>query len=199
MASSQFLGKLKEEFEERQRKNSRYSLRAFAVFLGADHSTLSQILRGKRHIPAVQLRRWGKKLGMIEEEIAAYVATQHVPEISTTRRQEQLRHWTAEAMAILADRSHWQILYLVRSREFKPDCRWIAGRIGTSVDEVNVALSRLLRLQMLEMGRPEKWKDLTGCGQRTEAEFQKQALIKIRKLAANDGVALPRTKSKSVK
>lgn len=197
MAGSQFQTRLKREFEDRRHKNSRYSLRAFAVFLGTDHSTLSQILRDKRRIPTVQLRHWGKKLGMMEEEIAAYVATQYVPELSTTRRQEQLRHWSEEAMAILADRSHWQILHLLRSREFRPDCRWIAGRIGASVDEVNVALSRLLRLQMLEMGRTGIWKDLSNCGQRTEAEFQKRALIKVRELAAEDGVELRRIRNKS--
>jgi transcriptional regulator with XRE-family HTH domain len=199
MARSQFQDRLQREFEDRRRKNTRYSLRAFATFLGTDHSTLSQIFRDKRRIPAIQLRRWGKKLGLMEEEIAVYVATQHVPELSVTHRQEQLRHWTAEASAILSDRSHWQIIHLLHSPAFQADCRWIAQKISCTVDEVNVALSRLLRLQMLAMGRTGRWKDLTGCGERTEAEFQKRALVKIRELAADDGVELRGVKNKPVK
>src|SRR5271168_1005637 len=48
-----FRAKLAEQFEARRERNPRYSLRAFAAFLGADHSTLSRILRGAR--------RWQRK------------------------------------------------------------------------------------------------------------------------------------------
>jgi len=125
---------------------------------------------------------------MAAEEIAVHVAAQHVPDASVTRRQEQLRHWTAEAMAIVDDRTHWLILRLLSSRGFQPDCRWIAEQINTSVDEVNVALSRLLRLRLLEMCPSGQWKSLMGRGQQTEAQFQKRALVRIRELAAENGV-----------
>jgi len=39
---------LANEFSRRQRKNPRYSLRAFARSFCLEHSTLSQLLRGKR-------------------------------------------------------------------------------------------------------------------------------------------------------
>jgi len=188
MAESSFQNRLQEEFEARRKKNSRYSLRTFAAFLRTDHSSLSQILRHRRSIPATQIRSWGKKLGMAAEEIAVHVAAQHVPDASVTRRQEQLRHWTAEAMAIVDDRTHWLILRLLSSRGFQPDCRWIAEQINTSVDEVNVALSRLLRLRLLEMCPSGQWKSLMGRGQQTEAQFQKRALVRIRELAAENGV-----------
>lgn len=41
---------LEGEFSLRQRKNPRYSLRAFARSVRVEHSTLSQLLRGKRAI-----------------------------------------------------------------------------------------------------------------------------------------------------
>lgn len=192
MARSSFPEKLKREFEARREKNSRYSLRAFAAFLGTDHSTLSQILRAKRPICANAVRAWGEKLGMTPEETAVYVAAQYVPDPSTTRRHEQLRHWTAEAMAIVNERIHWHILRLLHSRSFQADCRWIAAEIGTSVDQVNLALSRLLRLRLLEMARSGKWRNLMGRGQPTEAQFKKLALIRIRELAAGEGIRLRR-------
>lgn len=132
------------------------------------------------------------KLGMTTEETAVYVAAQYVPDPATTRRHEQLCHWTAEAFAIVNDRTHWHILRLLRSRSFQADCRWIAVEIGTSVDQVNLALSRLLRLRLLEMAPSGKWRNLMGRGQPTEAQFKKLALIRIRELAAGDGIRLRR-------
>ena len=87
-----FRAKLAEQFEARRERNPRYSLRAFAAFLGADHSTLSQILRGARRTPAGQLRSWGKKLGLGAEETAAYIAAERLPELSASEREVQVRH-----------------------------------------------------------------------------------------------------------
>ena len=39
---------LEAEFARRRRTNPRYSLRAFARSVGLDHSTVSQLMRGKR-------------------------------------------------------------------------------------------------------------------------------------------------------
>jgi len=184
--------RLEQEFRRRREKNPRYSLRAFAAFLGGDHSTLSQILRERRRIPTRRLRSWGKKLGMTAEEIGVFVAAEHVPEDSASGRQEQLRHWTAEAMAIVRDRTHWHLLRLSSSPEFRADCRWIAAQIGATVDQVNLAVSRLLRLRLLEIAPKGKWKDLLGSGARSEVEFRKRALIRVREMAAGEGVELRR-------
>ena len=194
MAASLFKQRLEEELAARRKKNPRYSLRTFAAFLGADHSSLSQILRERRSIPAGEIRRWGKKLGMMPEEIAVHVATLHVPDAATSRRQEYLRHWTAEAAALVSDHAHWQIVRLSRTREFQPDCRWIARKIGLTVDEVNLALSRLLRLRLLQMTSSGEWvcpgTDLT------QAQFQKRALVRVRELAMDQGIDLRRAATK---
>ena len=92
----EFRDRLEQEFDARRKKNSRYSLRAFATFLGADHSTLSQILKGSRRVPASSIRSWARKLGMSREEAAVFVAAEHVPDAATAARQAQLLHWTAE-------------------------------------------------------------------------------------------------------
>lgn len=188
----EFRERLAREFEARRANNVRYSLRAFAAFLGTDHSTLSQILRGKRDIPSNQLRLWGKKLGMTSEELAVYVASQYVPSRQARDRQEQLRHWTAEGLAIVTDSCHWQIVELTREPGFRGDCRTVAVQVGVPVDHVNVALARLLRLRLLEIGPDRQWKHLLGPGRHTETSFRKLALTRIRELAARDGVKLLR-------
>jgi transcriptional regulator with XRE-family HTH domain len=174
---------LEREFAARRAKNPRHSLRAFAAFLGTDHSTLSQVLRGSRRAPAAQIRTWAKKLGLTQEEAAVYVAAEHVPDEASAHRQHQLRHWTAEALGIVTERAHWEIVRLSRTDGFQADCRWIAQEADLTVDQVNVALSRLLRLRLLEIRSTGKWTDLTGAPSLTEPQFRKLALARVRQMA----------------
>jgi hypothetical protein len=181
MQASGFRAKLQQELNARRERNPRYSLRSFAAFLGIDHSSLSQILRARRPIPSTTVRTAAKKLGMDREEIAAYVAAEHVPSPAKAEREDQLRHWTAEAMSIATEPVHWELLRLSRTNDFRADSRWIAQQIGVSVDEVNVALSRMLRLHLLAVSAQGKWMDLTNPPVKTEAEFRSFALAQVRK------------------
>jgi hypothetical protein len=169
-----------EELAARRAKNPRYSLRAFAAFLETDHSSLGQILRGARPAPQAGIRLWAKKLGMTSEEAALYIAASHVPDEASARRQHQLRHWTAEALAIVREPAHWEIVRLSRTAGFQPDCRWIAAQFGGNVDQVNIALSRLLRLGLLASSPSGRWVDLTGIRALTERQFRKIALARVR-------------------
>lgn len=187
MNESRFRERLQAEFRARREKNARYSLRAFAAFLRTDHSTLSQILRGSRRPPLRAIRAWGRKFGMGAEEIAVYVAAEHLTDPSSAERLEHLRHWTAEAMALVSDRVHWRILELSRKPGFTPDCRRIATELSISVDEVNLALSRLLRLRLMELNQQGEWKDLVGSGI-SEPEFRSLALKRVQQKAAEDRI-----------
>jgi transcriptional regulator with XRE-family HTH domain len=179
-----FRERLNSEFAARRQSNPRYSLRAFAAFLETDHSTLSQVLKGSRRAPVKQLRAWCRKLGISPEEITVFLAAEHVPDAGTAERQAQLRHWTAEAMAIVSGREHWKIVRLSRHAEFRADCRWIADQAGVSVDEVNLALTRLLRLGLID----GNWKARAGIARLGEEEFRKLALAKVQEKAAEDHV-----------
>jgi transcriptional regulator with XRE-family HTH domain len=171
MSASRFADRLAGEFAARRAKNRRYSLRAFAAWLGTDHSTLSQILRGRRRTPARQVRAWAKKLGMEAEEAAVWIALEHAS-------SEADRHWTAEALAV-TETVHWRILDLSRAPEFRADSRWLAQRTGVTADVVNIALSRLLRLGLIEM-RAGRWTEQTGLDEWTEPEFRKLALQRVK-------------------
>ena len=185
-----FRSRLEKEFAERRDKNSRYSLRAFAAFLGADHSTLSQILRGSRPVPVARIRVWGKKLEMSTEEITVYIAAEHAPDPADAGRGEQMRHWTAEAMHIVSNGTHFDIVRLSRMPDFRTDSRWIAHQIGASVDEVNLAVSRLMRLRLIEAGEASKWSERTGLARLTEENFRTLALVRVREQAAEAHVVL---------
>jgi transcriptional regulator with XRE-family HTH domain len=179
-----FLDRLRQEFRRRRETNSRYSLRAFALFLNVDHSTLSQILRGGRRVPLARMRLWARRLGLGPEEAAAYIASEHLRDASSVERESQVRHWSAEAMAIIEDGVHWDILRLSRTPEFRADSQWIAQRIAGTVDQVNIAFTRLLRLRLIETNATGNWLDHTKSSVTTEHEFRQMALAGVRERAA---------------
>jgi transcriptional regulator with XRE-family HTH domain len=193
MQGPPFRARLEKELQERQKVNLRYSLRAFAAFLGTDHSTLSQILRGKRRAPTAQIRAWAKKLDIDAEEAAAYIAAEHLPGPGQTERESQIRHWTAESMAIVSDSTHWDIVRLSRTPGLRPDSRWMAEQVGVSIDQVNMAFQRLLRLRLIDTDSAGRWIDLMTPPASTEREFRRAALARVREKAAESKIKLPRS------
>jgi transcriptional regulator with XRE-family HTH domain len=123
-----FRAVLQSELDRRQAANARYSLRAFARFLAVDHSTLSQILRGKRRVTARKVRALGRKLRLAAPAIDEHCAVAH-------------------ESAILA---------AVQRPGFRADSRWLATMAGIPLDDVNVTLQRLLRKRQLTMER-RRW------------------------------------------
>jgi len=167
-----FRERLMREFEARRAVNRRYSLRAFAALLAADHASLSQIMRGKRSVPVDRIATWGRKLKLPAEEVAVYAAVGRVADERARAKEEELRQWSAEMLALLSEPAHREILRLSREATFKADNRSIARAIGAGVDEINIALSRLLRLGLLEM-KGGVWIDKTGLAEITPLSFRK--------------------------
>jgi transcriptional regulator with XRE-family HTH domain len=118
------------EYARRKSGNSRYSLRAFARSLDVDHSTLSQIVRGRRRVTRRVIRAIGPRLRLTQPEIEASCAVEN-------------------DLAVLA---------VIARPSFRPDSRWIATVAGISVDEVNVALQRLLYTGAIEMYEQHQWR-----------------------------------------
>lgn len=120
---------LQTEFERRRQRNPRYSLRAFARYLGTDHSTLSQILRSKRNLSPRMLRRFGERLRTEAGIVDDACVEQHAE----------------------------RILQLAKAPSFRTHSRWIATHTGIPLDAVNVALHRLLHHGDLVMKSANRW------------------------------------------
>jgi transcriptional regulator with XRE-family HTH domain len=120
---------LQSEFHRRRSANGRYSLRSFARHLALDHSTLSQMLRGKRRMTPRKVRAIGRKLGLDAAAIAEHCAAEN----------------DAAVLAALGRPG------------FRADSRWLSTMTGLPLDDVNVALQRLLRKRMLVMSSRESW------------------------------------------
>lgn len=171
---------LQQELARRCARNPQYSLRAFANFLGIDHSTLSQLLRGRRGFSKTVIQRLSIRLGLDAETRARFVP-------QPARTESAAPKLTEETARLLADWQHHAILELLHLDTFRPDSRWIARVLGIPVDEVNIAVQRLLRLGLLRM-EPGGWVDTTGPAIANEGEFTQAAVdrlaAEVRRLAA---------------
>jgi len=155
-----FRAALRRELAARCGRNPQYSLRSFAAHLGIDNATLSQLLRGKRPLTARTIETLGTALGFDAAAIATFQETEKLPHPAAAA-EESARRLAADAAIATADWWHEAILELVRLEDFRPDSRWIARVLDLSVDDVNVALQRLVRLGLLEM-QGERWVDRSG-------------------------------------
>jgi uncharacterized protein (TIGR02147 family) len=167
-SSGDFRARLQEELARRCAGNPWYSLRAFARDLGTDHATLSQLLRAKRRLTAKSIEALGARLRLSTEEIDRFQRREEEGgEPPAASRSEAIRQLTQDTAVVLSEWYHYAILELVRLAGFQPDTRWIARVLDLTTDEVNVAVSRLLRLRLLEMGADGRWIDRSGdtsCG-----------------------------------
>jgi uncharacterized protein (TIGR02147 family) len=158
---------LQSELARRCGRNPQYSMRAFALHLGVDHSTLSQWLRARRPITARSIEALGPKLGLAGDAIRRYVEHQgrDEAEASYHKNAEASCHkdiLTADTMSLIGDWYHFAILELTRLDEFRSDSRWIARVLDISVDEVNLAIQRMIRLDLLDMASADRWVDRSG-------------------------------------
>jgi transcriptional regulator with XRE-family HTH domain len=118
------------ELERRRSANRRYSVRAFAASLRVDHATLSQILRDKRRLTPRMIRMLCIRLKLD----AAHI--------------EQL----------CADSVDDTLLRAIGSGSFRADSRHLATISNLPLDEVNVALQRLLYNRRVVMATAEEWR-----------------------------------------
>jgi uncharacterized protein (TIGR02147 family) len=154
---------LQDELARRCARNARYSLRSFARALAVDHSTLSQVLRGRRALSARAIERLGRRLGLTPADIERYVDAERSdrsePASAMLPEVEQLTH---DAVRLVTEWHHYAILELCRLDTFQADSRWIARVLGIEVDAVNLAVSRLARLGLLHMSARGRWTDRSG-------------------------------------
>ena len=155
---------LQEELARRCTRNPKYSLRAFARDLDTDHSTLSQLLRGRRNLTERTIRGFGGRLRLDAEEIDGHVVREarRGPVDAPDPTARVLSELTADTAIVIAGFEHYAILELTHLDEFRPDVSWIARVLGLSPDEVNLAVFRLLRLGLLRMVSTTEWVDCTG-------------------------------------
>lgn len=145
----EFITHLTEVYEKKLQKNPRYSLRAFAMSLEVDHTTLSRLLRGQRELTTKTAIKIARGLGVSEEVFNRdFTVSSSFNKAMFNRIDleiiETMKHWYYDA-----------ILELTRLSEFIDDPNWIASKIKIDENTARVALDLLFRLELIktnEMG-----------------------------------------------
>jgi hypothetical protein len=121
--------RLDAEFRRRRNRNPRYSLRAFARSLGVHHSSVCRALSPRSRLTPPALQRLGSALGLSPAQIS-----------EAGLEEVEVR-----------------ILKLAERQSFQPASRWIAMMTGFPLDDVNLALHRLLTKRRLAMRSTTSW------------------------------------------
>jgi uncharacterized protein (TIGR02147 family) len=141
-----FKSLLQEELLKRCRKNSSYSLRSFAKYLGVSHSALTEMMNGKRNITKRSIEKLGPILGLPLVEIEAY-QNSSTDEYKSQSAYHQL---TIDQFAMISDWYHYGILELIKIKKFSHTPSNFSRALGITKSEVNIAIERLMRLGQLK-------------------------------------------------
>lgn len=139
-------------FEEKRRRNHRFSLRAFARLLGLPSGRLSEILSHKRPLTLGHIEQISQALGISPQDV------QHLNSLTLKQREArekgeaglQLPHQLEEdVFNMIAEGIHYDILGLLRTVDFQSEISWMARRLGVDAFAIKLALSRLERLGLI--------------------------------------------------
>lgn len=143
--------KINSEFERRKTINPRYSLRAYARSLSLDVSVLSRILANKTKITSKVLFKISVPLSLTPEEYQTYeneIRTHHQQKIADKNKLD-LHYLPIEEIKIIQDWYHYVILELTKLKNFEPSAEWISKRLSISEVDAQLALERLVKLNLL--------------------------------------------------
>lgn len=154
-ATLNFKDFLKRELSRRCEQNPAYSLRAFAKQLGISHTSLSQILAGKRPLSSKAQKQMALALNVSIEQFVKFKIPTNI------KFEERFEPLDIDKFEFLSDWYHDAILELTRLRCFKPEPKWIARVLDVNVNQINLAIERLTKLGLLKIERTGEWKDLS--------------------------------------
>jgi hypothetical protein len=124
---------LRNAYRLRKASNVRFSQRAFALQLDVDSGSLSQILSGRRRLSPRATIAFLRRLG---------------------RGENESRMAALESAGAAHER---RLIRQVRRPDFVPGSQKLARRVRLSIDDINAALTRLLRKGTIQMTSPTVW------------------------------------------
>lgn len=137
-----FLSMLRFELDSRIRSNQKYSMRAFARYLGVEPSALSKILSEKRKLSPEKRMGFAKSLGWDMGTL--------FPSLDRQSNQPEFMNVARDQEELVTTWYHYAILELARIKSYVPTSTFIARNLGISRFEAKAALDRLKRLRMLD-------------------------------------------------
>jgi uncharacterized protein (TIGR02147 family) len=165
---------------ERQRRNPRFSLRAWATQLGyRNPSLLFQVLRRERRLKmelamklAANLNLQGKALryfelivlnGTSQSETERRVFEANLAKLRP-RKFRKINPISLDVFTAASEWYHWAIMALLDMPDFTIEPGWLQSRLGQDLDKrtLRAAVERLMRLGLLVRAEDGKYKRMDG-------------------------------------
>src|SRR3989338_1447648 len=154
---------LKSVFLEKNSKNSKFSQRALAKLFKISPGQFNLVLQGKKNISDDTALRIATTL-KLEDREANYLChlvrleSAKTPEskefiqkkLEEIHPQQNFHNLTLDAFRVISDWYHYAIIEMTQLNRFKPDPAWIAKRLKIKKTEVELALERLERLELIK-------------------------------------------------
>jgi uncharacterized protein (TIGR02147 family) len=131
-------------FIDRCRKNSAYSLRAYAKYLEVDQSHLSKILKGQRSFSKDFAKSIAPKLGITPTEVKKIFS-------EGTKAMPGFLALSDDELELIGEWHHFAILELIKLDAFAFNERNTAERLMIHVEEARSAIARLERLGFIQI------------------------------------------------
>jgi uncharacterized protein (TIGR02147 family) len=152
---------LRREFEKRKTKNPKYSLRAYARYLGVVPSRLSEIFSGKRGLSPEVAASLVDKLDFSSFEKGLFidlVESEHSRskidrQLAAERVQQKTKTYSEISIDEFEFIAHWYHFALIEyflMEKASPAPEAICRYFGLDQETVNAALERLQRLKLIE-------------------------------------------------
>lgn len=148
---------------ERSKLSPGYSLRGFADKLGVSNSYLSEILKGKKALSVELAFKLAVKLKLTDQETQYFcllVQLEHEadPEfraelmrrLEAANPQRKSHDLSVDIFKAISDWYHLAILELTFLPNFRFDASHIAKELGISKNEAELAMERLMRLELIQ-------------------------------------------------
>ncbi len=175
--SEEFRHFLLSQYETACRKNSSFSLRAYALKLGIDSSTLSRLMKGDRKFTLEMFQTLSKKMGMPSFEKQNFLQEKTASASSHTSYQKI----SLDIFSAISDWYHFALIELVRTKNFRADAKWIAQRLGIPVNVAHSAIERLERLGWIVKSSKGKWIERAGNTTHADPEDRAEGHRKLQK------------------
>lgn len=146
---SDYRDHLKLEFLKRKKRNSRYSLRAFAKAAGVAHSSLLAVMAKRRDFSEKNLIIVAKKLRWDRKSLENATAAIRSRTQNNRKPPLDILMFGPEDHELLTYPQAAAIFQIAKMRDHKADPKWLANKLRVSVKDIKKGLEILERKKIL--------------------------------------------------
>ncbi len=151
MPNGDFISYLKNELTNRCKRNSNYSMRSFAQYLGISSSFFSKLLLYKRPLTLKMFEQFQSCLNLTPVQYQYYLHMLNSDKTKTiSNDQIQFHQLDHDEFSVIADWYYFAILELITTKDFIPNPKSIATRLSISFIEAKEALEKLKKLNLIK-------------------------------------------------